>query len=559
MAERRFNDWRIGLLAATFLILSPRIFADAFYNSKDLVFLSVFAIAMNTTIAFVIRPSWKTALFHALACAIAIDTRLMASLIPLVTIGIIFIKAIKQELNIKALALYLTVFMGACIGFTILLWPFLWDAPLANFLQAFANMAKFRWAPNFLFRGELVNAAHLPWYYLPIWISISTPIFYLGLFAIGSIKTMLELLSNNVKLWSNQNQLQDLIFLSLFFGPILAIILLHSTLYNAWRHVYFVYPAFILIAVQGFVVLQSIFKVRILRFILFGVLTASISNTLFWMIKNHPLQNIYFNSLAKNWDKRFEVDYWGLSNKPALDKILKASKEDRFKAWPGRGYQWPGGWQLPYIQNLKILTPEEQKRIETSESYKDADYVIASQQGRQEHNIDVFKSKHQYELIDEIIVGNTPVLAIFKYNKDAQLPSMRPGDRINFAQYSQGLEYLGNGWQEPEDWGSWSATNRSQLNFPLSKIRPRSVEIRARALLNEKLTKQIVEIWVNGKFAKSINITEPFGNQIIIEVPQDVENLNLELRIPNAARPIDLGINGDERLIAIGLESIKFQ
>ena len=98
MAERRFNDWRIGLLAATFLILSPRIFADAFYNSKDLVFLSVFAIAMNTTIAFVIRPSWKTALFHALPCAIAIDTRLMASLIPLVTIGIIFIKAIKQEL-----------------------------------------------------------------------------------------------------------------------------------------------------------------------------------------------------------------------------------------------------------------------------------------------------------------------------------------------------------------------------------------------------------------------------------------------------------------------------
>ena len=28
MADRRFSDWRIGLLAALFLILTPRLFAN---------------------------------------------------------------------------------------------------------------------------------------------------------------------------------------------------------------------------------------------------------------------------------------------------------------------------------------------------------------------------------------------------------------------------------------------------------------------------------------------------------------------------------------------------
>lgn len=560
MAQRRFNDWRIGLIAATFLILSPRIFADAFYNDKDLVFLAVFAIAMNTSISFLVKPNWKTAFIHGLACAVAIDARLMAVIIPALTVFVLALKVSKREEQLKNAVIQIMVFLVTSTVFTVILWPFLWDAPLDNFIQAFKNMAKFRWAPNFLFRGEMVNGADLPWYYLPIWIGITTPLVYLGLFIAGSFSILISLIKNHFRLWENDNDLQDLVFYAYFIGPTAAVILLHSVLYNGWRHLYFVYPAFILICVRGLILLWDIPKFTIFyrSFLVIAVLFGCL-HTSFWMIKYHPLQNVFFNRFAGNWNERFEVDYWGLSNKPALDKILKASKEDRFTAWPGRGYQWPGGWQLPYVQNLKIFTPEDQKRIETSESYKDADFVIASKQGRREHNIDAFKSKHQYELIDEVIVDDTPILSIFKYNKDAQLPSMSPGDKVSFSQYSQGLEYLGSGWQEPEVWGSWSSTTRSQLTIPLSKNKPRFVEIRARAIINKIVPQQTVEIWINGKFSKSINITESFGNQIVIDIPKDAENLNLELRMPNAARPVDLGINKDERLLALGLESISFK
>jgi hypothetical protein len=42
-------------------------------------------------------------------------------------------------------------------------------------------------------------------------------------------------------------------------------------------------------------------------------------------------------------------------------------------------------------------------------------------------------------------------------------------------------------------------------------------------------------------------------------VPKADTNLEVELRLPNATKPKDLGINKDERLLAIGLESIELK
>lgn len=264
MAQRRFNDWRIGLLAATFLILSPRIFADAFYNDKDLVFLSVFAIAMNTSISFLLKPSLKTALFNGIACAIAIDARIMAVIIPVLTISIMGIKVLKAEVSFRKGFLYLVIFFTTCIACTILFWPFLWDAPIDNFLQAFKNMARFRHNPYLIFMGESIRASNLPWYYIPIWIGITTPIIYLPLFILGAIATLKSLFRNYRQIWSTQGELQDLIFLTLLLGPVLAATVLQSILYNGWRHLYFIYPAFILIAIRGLIFSWEILKNKIL-------------------------------------------------------------------------------------------------------------------------------------------------------------------------------------------------------------------------------------------------------------------------------------------------------
>ena len=53
LALRRFGDWRPALLAAAFLVFSPRLFAESFYNSKDIVFMAAVAIGLNTAIGLV--------------------------------------------------------------------------------------------------------------------------------------------------------------------------------------------------------------------------------------------------------------------------------------------------------------------------------------------------------------------------------------------------------------------------------------------------------------------------------------------------------------------------
>src|SRR6185369_9291724 len=49
---RRHGSWAAGLVGGAFMVLSPRLFADAFYNSKDIPFLAAYAAAICTALGF---------------------------------------------------------------------------------------------------------------------------------------------------------------------------------------------------------------------------------------------------------------------------------------------------------------------------------------------------------------------------------------------------------------------------------------------------------------------------------------------------------------------------
>jgi len=124
-------------------------------------------------------------------------------------------------------------------------------------------------------------------------------------------------------LWRGKKELQDLIFLFAFLTPLFVVIALNSPVYDGWRHLYFVYPSFIMIALFGINLLNSylIKKNKNIKYIIFLILFLPTS---FWIYKNHPNQNVFFNVLAgKHFDQKFEMDYWGNSNKAALEFISK--------------------------------------------------------------------------------------------------------------------------------------------------------------------------------------------------------------------------------------------
>ncbi|WP_345987976.1 glycosyltransferase family 39 protein [Sulfurimonas sp. HSL1-2] len=329
MSARRFESEWIGLLSALVLILSPRIFADAFYNGKDIVFMAAYALAVNTLIIYVLSPTIKNALIHAAVTAYAIDIRIMGIVVLAATIVIIAIRLFKKELVVRNILISLGLYLITASLLVVVMWPWLWTDPVGHFIEAFKNMSQFRWYGSELFFGTYIKATELPWYYVFIWVGITTPIIYLLFFIVGSGYTVFLAAVNHLKLWKNEHELQDYIFFAFFWAPVLAVIVLHSVLYNGWRQLYFIYPMFILLTTGGFILVWNRLGVlykRILAVVLAGVLI-SVSG---WMWKMHPMQNIYFNAFAgKDWTTKWPVDYWGLGNLAAVEYILANDKNPK--------------------------------------------------------------------------------------------------------------------------------------------------------------------------------------------------------------------------------------
>ena len=66
------------------------------------------------------------------------------------------------------------------------------------------------------------------------------------------------------------------------------------------------------------------FRKRRILFYINCILTIILLNNIYNLVTLHPFQYVYFNSIfEKKANKLFEIDYWGLSNKFSLEKIVK--------------------------------------------------------------------------------------------------------------------------------------------------------------------------------------------------------------------------------------------
>lgn len=367
LAARRFGDWRLGLLAALWLLLTPRLFAESFYNNKDAVFMSLFAIATNTGVRLLLRPTGRRAAWHALTCALAIDVRIMAVMIPAATVGLLMWRGLHGEVTWGRIARIVVWYCSLLWGLVIALWPYLWAAPLTNLSTAFHNMSAFRWGGLVLYMGNMILATDIPWHYSLVWIGITTPIAYLAAGLLGLGLVMRQIIQQRWRLWADEGQLQDLLFLGLCLGPILTVIVLKSVLYDGWRQLYFIYPAFVLLAVRGWVAAEH-WRPRLVKWL-------TVANTVViagQMLLLHPLQMLYFNILAgPDVAERYEMDYWGVGYQQDLAYI--ATHDDRpaitVVSIP----------PSPAPISVQMLPDDQRRRITVVESLTDsADYFITN-------------------------------------------------------------------------------------------------------------------------------------------------------------------------------------
>src|SRR4029453_11921914 len=84
-----------SLAACIALVLSPVIFGHAFFNSKDLPFLTFFVVAMYSLVRFIDRPRLATAVVHAIASGWLIAIRVVGLLVALLTMTAVIWMALR--------------------------------------------------------------------------------------------------------------------------------------------------------------------------------------------------------------------------------------------------------------------------------------------------------------------------------------------------------------------------------------------------------------------------------------------------------------------------------
>jgi len=148
--------------------------------------------------------------------------------------------------------------------------------------------------------------------------------------------------------------------------------------------------------------------------------------------------------------------------------------------------------------------------------------------------------------------------------KDLQIDSLPAKVNLNkaisFGKGGEGVEWLGNGWSQPESWGVWSDGGLATIFIPKPAQVPKKLLVDLRVFISPANPLQDIAISVNDQLLREYKLDKAEGNLLAVELAasnDDFYKIAFHLKTP--ARPFDLGFNKDKRLLGIGLISAKFE
>ena len=148
--------------------------------------------------------------------------------------------------------------------------------------------------------------------------------------------------------------------------------------------------------------------------------------------------------------------------------------------------------------------------------------------------------------------------------KDLQIASIPAEVNLNkailFSKGGEGAELLGSGWSQPEIWGVWSDGGLATIFFPKPEKVAKKLHIDLRAFVSPANPIQDIAILVNNQLLREYKLDKAEGNLLTLELPASTDNFyKITFQIQAPARPFDLGLNEDRRLLGIGLISAKLE
>ncbi len=354
---RLLKNQFIACLGFLLFAFNPRIYAHSYFNSKDIPFLA--ALIITFTVCQVAFEKNKTTWYILLgmACAYATSIRAMGILFAL-CVSLFFISDIITAVSRKEkpgmVVPNFVLFIITFCGFLYATWPLLWTAPVHNFIGAFLDLSHNIWHGKTLLNGVNYPGDKLPWTYIPLWFSITIPVLWLLSGIAGLVWVIVSFVRTPQDYLRNTPQRNYLMYAACFITPVISVIALDSTNYDDWRHLYFIYPSFVML------VLFTVHKLLKggKKSIVIAACLAQIVFTTFFMVNSHPFQQVYFNQLVSHKEeflrKNYDLEYWGCADKQALEYILAHDNSPTVKVWVSLNPVWNNSMILPEAARKRI-------------------------------------------------------------------------------------------------------------------------------------------------------------------------------------------------------------
>lgn len=134
-----------------------------------------------------------------------------------------------------------------------------------------------------------------------------------------------------------------------------------------------------------------------------------------------------------------------------------------------------------------------------------------------------------------------------------------PGQALTFN-YS--TRQLASGWSTPESWGTWSQGQQARIDL---RVRPdsHSIVLDVMAFVQPQHPSQRVIVSLNGEQVLDTRLTQLQDNHLEIPISAALrqrlavdDRLMIDLQLPDAISPQQLGLNDDSRVMGLGLKRL---
>ena len=387
LAYRMFGSRWIALLAMLMFLLHPRLYAHSFFNSRDVPFAALLVIALYLTHRAFRRDTIGAFLLCGVGVGLAINLRPFAlMLLPMIFAmrGLDMWQASRGER--RRILASIGVFAAGALATLYIIHPYYWENPL-RFIEGVRALSQHPTIVDNLFMGETYLSDAVPWNYIPVWFGITAPPLTLLLGAIGCAAVCWQAIARPYAALHNREIRFRVILLGCVALPVAVVIILQSNIYDGWRHMYFLWGPFCLLAAIG---LHRITNIRMgggiwkvaarlpgwvrgrlhmaRRTLAYGAAGIGLSTTLTAMAALHPYEHVYFNALVDTKTpgalaKRYDMDYWMLAHRQLIEHLLAHYPDDALRVWPRQS-------------NPQILPQSDRERILFSKSIYSADYFL---------------------------------------------------------------------------------------------------------------------------------------------------------------------------------------